>query len=179
MTIEDIKFLKDKIYEIEGLLELAQMREDKIAELEPLINERLAALAPQPASAKVETPVNTISELFEESETVSVSSQPEWVPEPASEETEETKEDEPDEVKPIMEQPRHAVEKPAFCLNDRFRFKRELFGNSDAEFSQAMNMVAAMEDYEEAEEYFLGELGWDAENQEVIDFLAIIKNYFG
>lgn len=154
MDIEDIKRIKDSVYELEGLLELAQMREDKIGELTPLIESRIRFLADnlgfvpggnvnQPAAQTVE-----ITELPDSPE-VSVSRD--------------------------FEIP---GKKPAFCLNDRFRFRRELFSNSDAEFSSAMNMIAAMESYEEAEEYFIGQLGWDMENQEVADFMEIIRGYF-
>ena len=68
--------------------------------------------------------------------------------------------------------------KPAFCINDRFRFRRELFNNSDSAFNSAMDLVATMDDYEEAEDYFIGDLGWDLEKPEVMDFMAIIRNYF-
>ncbi len=58
MTIEDIKRLKDSVYEIEGLLELAQIREDRIPELTPLIEARIAGLASSvkknPVSREVE-----------------------------------------------------------------------------------------------------------------------------
>lgn len=65
-----------------------------------------------------------------------------------------------------------------FSINDRYRFKRELFGNSDARFNNTLALVASMDDYEEAEDYFLGELQWDAANPEVVDFLEILKKYF-
>ncbi len=196
MTIDNIKDLKDKIYEIEGLLELAQLREDKIPELEPLILGRIKSLLEEDDSeaaeeayvpvtevTESESPaVNSISELFEETEMKSVSRTVEELDIPelqVSREIQtpehvsrEEKKSETEEVK------RHKLDKPAFCLNDRFRFKRELFGNSDAAFSSAMNMIAAMDSYDEAEEYFIGELEWDAENPEVVDFMEIIKGYF-
>lgn len=65
-----------------------------------------------------------------------------------------------------------------FSINDRFRFKRELFGNSDADFNNTLALVASMEDYEEAEDYFAGELQWDKSRAEVADFLEILKKYF-
>lgn len=46
MTIEEVKELKDKVYELEGLLELAQLREEKLEELTPLIQNRLKTLVP-------------------------------------------------------------------------------------------------------------------------------------
>lgn len=65
-----------------------------------------------------------------------------------------------------------------FSINDRYRFKRELFNNSDADFNNTLAFVASMEGYDEAEDYFIGELQWDSKRQEVIDFLEILKKYF-
>lgn len=214
MTIDEIKDLKDKIYEIEGLLELAQLREDKIPELEPLILGRIKSLLEEKGSevggaadsiadslvahedtlpmenpaALEPTVVNSISELFEESEMKSVSRPVEELEMQEISEPDDSLYSETADIKKpnVTEEKRHdnnevrkhKLDKPAFCLNDRFRFKRELFGNSDAEFSSAMNMIAAMDNYDEAEEYFIGELEWDAENPEVVDFMEIIKGYF-
>ena len=91
----------------------------------------------------------------------------------------EDKEPEPEVAKPVKQsEPKVAQAKPAFTLNDRFRFRRELFNNSDAEYSSAMDLIAAMESYEEAEEYFLDNLGWSLENPDVKDFMDILQNYF-
>ncbi len=68
--------------------------------------------------------------------------------------------------------------KLVFSINDRYRFKRELFNNSDADFNNTLAFVASMENYDEAEDYFLGELQWDPSSREVIDFLEILKKYF-
>lgn len=68
--------------------------------------------------------------------------------------------------------------KSAFSLNDTFRFRRELFGNSAAEMTDAIHMVEAMHSFDEAEDYFYGDLGWDRESDDVKDFMAIIKNHF-
>ncbi len=66
----------------------------------------------------------------------------------------------------------------AFSLNDHFRYRRELFGNSEMEMRNAINMVEAMHSFAEAEEYFYGDLEWDAESPEVADFMVIIRNHF-
>ena len=125
-------------------------------EFEP---EQESELEPEPEPE----PLNTITELFEETDTVSVTQNP------GTDATSLQKQ------APVRKE---RTDKPAFCLNDRFSFRRELFANSDAEFSSAMNMIAAMESYEEAEEYFIDQLGWDMENQEVVDFMEIIRGYF-
>lgn len=66
----------------------------------------------------------------------------------------------------------------AFSLNDRFRFRRELFGNSDIEMTDTLNLVEAMTNYAEAVDYFMSDLQWDEENPDVADFLAIIQKHF-
>ncbi len=66
----------------------------------------------------------------------------------------------------------------AFTLNDKYRFRRELFGNSEIEMGDTINLVSAMSSYAEAEEYFYDDLDWDATNDEVIDFMTIIANHF-
>lgn len=65
-----------------------------------------------------------------------------------------------------------------FSINDRFLYSRELFGGNIAEFEKALKDVAGFESYEEAEEYFYGEYGFDAENPYVADFLIRIAEYF-
>ena len=188
MTIEDIKNLKDKIYEIEGLLELAQLREDKIDELAPLIEERLKGLAgaaePTEApgapgateAADVSEPM-TIEELFEESQSISITH--DMSPADSSDNSDSIKSSDVSAHAAAHSAPRAGgASKPAFTLNDRFRFRRELFNNSDAEFSEAMGRIALMDSYDEAEEHFIDELGWDAENPEVADFMEIIRIYF-
>ena len=66
----------------------------------------------------------------------------------------------------------------AFSINDRFRFRRELFSNSDAEMNDALDMVESMHSLEEAEDYFYGDLGWDKEVEEVADFMEIVRRHF-
>lgn len=66
----------------------------------------------------------------------------------------------------------------AFSLNDRYRFRRELFSNSELDWNDALNMVASMSTYEEAEDYFYNDLGWDKNSEEVADFMNVIKNHF-
>ena len=66
----------------------------------------------------------------------------------------------------------------AFSLNDRFRYRRELFGNSDVEMNDTLNLVETMHSYSEDEEFFYGDLEWDSESPEVKDFMAVIRNHF-
>lgn len=66
----------------------------------------------------------------------------------------------------------------AFTLNDRFRFCRELFRNSNDEFKETLEVIGTMSDMEEAEEYFYNDLCWDPEKEEVKEFMAIVAKHF-
>ena len=44
--------------------------------------------------------------------------------------------------------------------------------------NDALNLVEAMQSYDEAEEYFYDTLKWDKQSPDVIDFMAIICNHF-
>lgn len=91
-----------------------------------------------------------------------------------------------DEEVPAVGEP--AVEVPSrddarnlrqmFTINDKFRFRRELFGNSETEFADTLNLVSAMGSLAEAEDYFYGDLEWDADSEEVEAFMGIITRYF-
>lgn len=67
----------------------------------------------------------------------------------------------------------------ALTINDRFRFKRELFGNSDAQLNDALDVIAAMNSYDEAEDYFYNDLVWDKDSEDVKDFMSVVANHFG
>ena len=54
-----------------------------------------------------------------------------------------------------------------------------LFSDSDIDFNNTLAIIASMENYDEAEDYFLNELEMDESDHDVADFLNIIKNYFG
>ena len=66
----------------------------------------------------------------------------------------------------------------AFTLNDRFRFCRELFRNSNDEFKETLEVIGSMADMDEAEEYFYNDLCWDPEKEEVKEFMAIVAKHF-
>lgn len=68
--------------------------------------------------------------------------------------------------------------KLVFSINERFRYKKELFDNSDADFNTTLALVASMDDYDEAEDYFLNEIGFESTNPIVVEFLKVIKRYF-
>lgn len=65
-----------------------------------------------------------------------------------------------------------------FTINDRYRFRRELFSNNEHDFVDNLNLVQAMSCYEDAEDYFYNDLQWDSESEDVVEFMSIIFRYF-
>lgn len=63
-------------------------------------------------------------------------------------------------------------------LNDQFRFKRELFGNSDVDYKTTIHELEQMPNFDCACNYLHDNFDWDFENDDVKDFVAIIKNAF-
>ncbi len=192
--------LLDCIYELEGLVHLALSRDDSPEALPELIarkgeelSQRACGIArdtttvveiaaPAVVEEKVETPAPV--EAQEIVETPAPVEAQEIVEIPAPVEIEENIAVSAPVVaeKVVVPKPVSVSPEPrgklVFSINDRYRFKRELFNNSDADFNNTLAFVASMENYDEAEDYFLGELQWDPSSREVIDFLEILKKYF-
>lgn len=120
---------------------------------------------------------------------------PEVATDPAvlSEETED-----PDELKTVdaeeteivkVESPETAVGKidvvindllqpTTLSLNDRFRFRRELFDYSDDDMDEAIKVASGMSSAEEVQDYFYNDLCWDESDPNVVDFMRIITARF-
>lgn len=184
--------IKNRIYETEGLLELLQIRAEKADEILPLINMRFRQAADllselidektkdekMPADSDFMTSEEeTVANTEAPSETFSRDAGP------AIEEEDNlyqvSVEDEDIPVKEKSEiKPQSNSSNPAFCLNDRFRFRRALFGGNNQDFNAVMDYVATLSNFEEAEDYFYGERGFEPEDEDVMDFMEIIRKYF-
>lgn len=103
-----------------------------------------------------------------------------FLPEQEEEEQEEEEQEEEDSltVDQALQRKLSRDLHHAFSLNDRFRFRRELFANNDVELNDTLNLVETMQTFEEAEDFFYNDLEWDKDSPEVIDFMNIIRNHF-
>ena len=201
----DLKTILDKTMELEGLLMLARSRResgiddslrrlilDKQAEVSRLIDDCFSAAGeqhsdmfageplPEPVEDFSEEPV-PVAQLVEDDDDDDV----------LVDEEEIDDDDEADDDVELLDEEESALTldealqrsmsrdlRKAFSLNDRFRYRRELFGNSDVEMNDTLNLVETMHSYSEAEEFFYGDLEWDSESPEVKDFMAVIRNHF-
>lgn len=164
--MQEYNKILDRVYELEGLLLLALSGDNNTARLPELIEMKakeiaeLSVIRKEPDTEIIVPPeFNTASEDTE--------------PIPLYEIAEERKETKREERK----SPSHRVS-PIFSLNDHYLYIRELFGGNANAYNSAMNTLATLENYEEAEEYFIDEYDWDMENETVESFLANIAEYF-
>lgn len=192
MDRERINELLDSVFEFEGLLRLASDRED-----DSLLDERVESSARRleglicetyPDEERTETArdadaeavADDASEPDEASEVMFYQIEDKEVSDAAETDNQEEVDNGPEADKAADGgNAAPAKRKPAFSINDRFRFKRELFNNSDRKFDNALAVVAGMESYDEAEDYFYGDLDWDPDNSEVAAFMEIVSKYLG
>lgn len=167
--------LLDRIYELEGLLQLAITRDDPPARLGELISRKISELpAPKVHAGEPSTPAPPAlaHDLF-------------YVTEEAEEEiaTAAAPSDSSDNSNP-SDNPAPAPRRPkvsgraVFNLNDRFRFRRSLFGGSDADFSEAIASLPTFDSFDEASAWFYSDRGWNPEDPEVTAFMEVMKNYY-
>lgn len=68
--------------------------------------------------------------------------------------------------------------KKAFTINDKFRFRRELFHDSQEEFDETLDIISGMASFGEAEEYFYDDLCWNPSDTEVMAFMETVSRHF-
>lgn len=176
--------LKNKVYELEGLLELLSHRPDKQADLYPLIGKRVDEIsrlwtrlnakepetsAPSNIPADLNVPkdlkdLNDLNDLTVLNDPPAFNSADNSVYSGYS--------DSADFTEPAVRKA------PALCLNDRFRFTRVLAGNDRNRFDAILEKLAQLPDYEAARDYLIEECNADFDDPEVVDFLDILQNYY-
>lgn len=197
--------LKNKVYELEGLLELLSHRPDKQADLFPLIGRRVDEITrlwsrlitkePNtsdavniPADPKDPKDLKVLNDLKDSKNP----KDPKDLNDPKdSKDIKDPKDlNNPNDLNSSdtsiysgytdsadFTQP--AMRKaPALCLNDRFRFTRVLAGNDRNRFDAILEKLAQLPDYEGARDYLIEECNADIDDPEVIDFLDILQNYY-
>lgn len=184
---QELQDLLDRIYELEGLVHLTLAREEDYDDLVKLIvrkgnevakfcNDLLPAVENEENSREDSVPAS--NQDFD---------MPEYSLEEEEEPENEDEEEEPqDEAPEITEESEEEITldpvtkkgKLVFSINERFRFRRELFADSDVDFNTTLALVASMDNYEEAEDYFLNEVGFEGADPIVMEFMDVIKRYF-
>lgn len=66
----------------------------------------------------------------------------------------------------------------AFSLNDRFRFRRELFDADEERMNKVIADLDNIQSYEDSMNYLHQELSWDMEDEAVADFIKLLEKRF-
>lgn len=155
--------LLEQCFEIEGLLTLLLYRQAETpAEVESLLRQKVASLAEAfgqplaPAPAPADEPAD----------------------EPAAEADPEADTEDPERLEERLARAASGDLRAAFSLNDRYRYRRELFGNSEAAMLEAFDCLQACPSLAEAEGYVYDALGWDPEAEDVRDFMLTVRHHF-
>ena len=138
---------------------------------------------PEPVAEPIETgrePEKTEQEPFEEI------SRPE--PEPQTEQPETPPTPQQPEAVPtgqptrslsdVLEKRNLSDLRKAFSLNDRFRFRHDLFGNDDNLMMDTICKLNAMESFDDALAYLRANFKWDEDNPTVTYLLDILHRRF-
>lgn len=198
MTIpsNDISTLLSLAFEIEGLLMLAERRDEMTpVEALNLLSDKCAALLDGVNRLKPGTEPSVIPDTSDKSETSDNSdrsdksesseiaaaatfeeiedAEPEPAPSDISVKSETPKPEEPARASKAAEQAR-AARPISLTLNDRFRFRRTLFGGSDAQMNETLAILADLPDAADRDDFLVNDLCWKLDDPEVIDFIAII-----
>ncbi len=162
-------------------LALCSEIEERQAQLKDMLNSLAAADASEQAVEAVEVEEEhpspaTDPELPVDAETTPVvepSPEPliNPLPEPSPSEV-------PEILQPIeTPAPVHSDLRKAFTINDRFRFRRELFGGDDKAMLDVIARLSEAKTYADAQDYIAG-LGWSADNEAAGEFKEIVSTYF-
>lgn len=189
----DIEHLINMNVEIEGLLRVLERRDNAsarslLSEKVKAYNTLLQSYLESPSAANEEAAENAAKSILADADAIEVKDQEAESEEvmPEEDAAEEAIAHETETAPKIIEDDAEAENVPkasatvnvnlakAFTLNDRFRFKRELFGGDDADFTDTLQLLSEMDSYAEAEDYLLKDMMWDKEDPAVADFLAIL-----
>ena len=75
----------------------------------------------------------------------------------------------------LLEKKNFSDFRKAFSLNDRFRFRRELFGGDEARMNKVINDLNDLHSYEDSVTYLNNELKWNIEDEAVADFIKLLE----
>jgi hypothetical protein len=65
-----------------------------------------------------------------------------------------------------------------FTINDRFRFRNNLFDSNDEEFEGTLAIISNMSTMDEVSDYLYNDLCLDADNEDVKAFVAVLTAHF-
>jgi len=78
----------------------------------------------------------------------------------------------------ILEKKNLSDFRKAFSLNDRFRFRRDLFNGDESRMNKTISELNDIQTYEDSISYLHNELKWNIEDEAVADFIKLLEKRF-
>lgn len=78
----------------------------------------------------------------------------------------------------VIERKNLADFRKAFSLNDRFRFRRELFGGNEEQMNQVISDLNGLHSLNESLAYLQNHLQWNPDEAAVADFIHLLEKRF-
>ncbi|MCM1348823.1 MAG: hypothetical protein NC338_05370 [Firmicutes bacterium] len=177
--------LKAKSKELAEAIEHIQTENSPELELRPVSCELVGLDVPAPIHAGDENPCESLVEdQIADGEAIADAVQMEVTEDadvnPSQDSESKSDEDTPsdDLPVPVMAKKSELPQMVELTVNDKFRFRRELFSNSDVDLNEALIIASQMSSAEEIEDYFYNDLCMDPDNQTVKDFIALLTKRF-
>ena len=186
MNKENIKALRSETEALRMLIVGIEKRlEQQKILLDQLLEEAEQEEAPQPVAEPEETPQPAVAEPVatpkEETPVVTIEAQPQSVA-PTAHEAMLTEQpaikSQASSLNDLLERKNLSDFRKAFSLNDRFRFRRELFGGSEELMNQVIADLNEIKSYEASVTYLQNVLNGKGEETAVADFLQLIEKRF-
>ena len=186
MNKENIKALRSETEALRMLIVGIEKRlEQQKILLDQLLEEAEQEEAPQPVAEPEEIPQPAVTEPVatpkEETPVVTIETQPQSVVPTAHEailSEQPTIKSQASSLNDLLERKNLSDFRKAFSLNDRFRFRRELFGGSEELMNQVIADLNEIKSYEASVTYLQNVLNGKGEETAVADFLQLIEKRF-
>ena len=186
MNKENIKALRSETEALRMLIVGIEKRlEQQKILLDQLLEEAEQEEAPQPVAEPEETPQPAVAEPVatpkEETPVVTTETQPQSVVPTAHEailSEQQAIKSQASSLNDLLERKNLSDFRKAFSLNDRFRFRRELFGGSEELMNQVIADLNEIKSYEASVTYLQNVLNGKGEETAVADFLQLIEKRF-
>lgn len=81
-------------------------------------------------------------------------------------------------INEVLEKRKLSDFRKAFSLNDRFYFRRELFGGNEGRMNQVIERLNELSSYDDSLAYLKNELEWNLDDQAVADFIKLLEKRF-
>ncbi len=159
--MDSINKLLDNCLEIEGLLSLlASGRSSINSSLHSLLKQKASKLLDDISNFTPETQIESKSETITESGSEKVT---ETEPIITSNDVQAT----------IV---RNDIIPVELTINDKFRFKKELFGGSQTDLDETLHVISSMSTLDEIQSYLFDDLCFDPNDEIVKDFISVTSN---